>query len=328
MESEESDSMFLISVAVGLSVLMAVVWCIPILRLGVFKWVFERSERNTIMQLQKNKIDFSDIMTQRDIAYRPTGDKGHLLDIYRPINEDSTKPVIINVHGGGLFASYKETNLKFNLEFVKRGHIVINISYRLLPETTFWHQIDDVLAAFRYLSKNYEGLNIDLSKVFIVGDSAGALLTLVSTAINSSSELQEVFGIQQSGLSIKGMGLISIMLDNQRSDLMSVINGFIVNDEDKKRLSVDYLLNPSMVVSKGQLPPVYLVTSQEDLIQKDTLRLQQLLSKNGVDNVLQNYDKGKNKQLMHVFATLHPEWQESQEVIDKMSAFFVNSKVE
>lgn len=315
----------LVGVIVILSVGAIVTWFTSIRKLRFFKWLFERSERKTLAQLRQNQIDFSNIIIERDIAYRPTGNQGHLFDIYRPIKEDETKPVIINIHGGGLFASYKETNLKFNLEFVKRGHTVINISYRLIPETTFWHQIDDVLAALRYISEHYIALHLNIDNIHIVGDSAGALLTLVSTAINNSDELQDKFGINYSGLSIKGIGLISIMLDNQRSDLMSVINDFIVNDEDRKRLAIDYLLQPSSVVAHTKLPPVYLVTSQEDLIQKDTLKLQQLLIEQGVDHILKNYNKGRDKKLVHVFATLYPEWKESQEVIDNLSTFFIGN---
>lgn len=301
----------------------SLIWFTPKLKLQAFKWFFESGERTTLSQLEKGEIDFSKVSVESNIAYRNTGNQGHLSDIYRPKEGNSSKPLIINVHGGGLFASYKETNLKFNLEFVERGHTVVNISYRLIPETSFWNQIDDVMAAYRYLNDNKEKLNLNLDNVYVVGDSAGALLTLMSTSVNNSPELQEKFGIKSSGLSIKGLGLISIMLDNQRSDIMEVINNFIVTEGEKNHPAIDYLLDPASVVPKTQLPPTYLITSKEDLIESDTLKLEKVLVENKVDYQLKNYDKGKDKELVHVFSVIHPDWEESQEVIDKLSNFFV-----
>ncbi|WP_162012166.1 alpha/beta hydrolase [Streptococcus sp. S784/96/1] len=311
----------IVSILLLISLSVMVIWFTPTLKLQAFKWVFESSERQTLVELEQNKIDFSHVNVERDIPYRQTGNQGHLLDIYRPKKEVTTKPLIINIHGGGLFASYKETNLKFNLEFVKRGHTVVNVSYRLIPETTFWHQIDDIMTAYRYLVTHQDSLNLNLDQVYVVGDSAGALLSLMSTAINSSPELQETFNMPQTRLTIKGLGLISIMLDNQRQDIMSLINDYIVTDEDKKRPSLAYLLNPSSIIEKTELPPVYLITSEEDLIQSDTLKLEKRLKENHVPYQLKNYEKDQHNKLVHVFATLHPEWSESQEVIDHLSVF-------
>lgn len=312
-----------ISLLALIILVFSIIWFTPKLKLQAFKWVFESGERTTLNQLEKGEIDFSEVNIESNIAYRDTGNQGHLLDIYRPKVEDSSKPLIINVHGGGLFASYKETNLRFNLEFVERGHTVVNISYRLIPETSFWNQIDDVMTAYRYLNDNKERLNLNLDNVYVVGDSAGALLTLMSTSVNNSPELQEKFGIKSSGLSIKGLGLISIMLDNQRDDLMKVINDFIVAEEEENHPAINYLLNPASVISKTQLPPVYLITSKEDLIESDTLKLERILSDNKVEYQIKDYDKGTDKELVHVFSTIHPEWEESQDVIDRLSTFFV-----
>ena len=56
------------------------------------------------------------------------------------------------------------------------GYTVASISYRRIPETTLWHQVDDVMAAF----------------------------------LEGSGELREAFGIAASGLSFRSAAPASL----------------------------------------------------------------------------------------------------------------------
>lgn len=199
---------------------------------------------------------------------------------------------MINIHGGGLFASYKEVNAHFNYEWARMGYRVVSLSYRRIPETTLWHQIDDVMAALRYISENKETLNLNLDRLYITGDSAGALLCLFAMAINNSSHLQNIFNIKGADLSFRACGLISIMIDTQRKDLLRALNDQITGPDDKGKAYLPYLLNPSSLVGTFEMPPVYQVTSAEDLIQKDSLKLEHLLS--DTEHILKNFEKIPN----------------------------------
>ena len=108
-----------------------------------------------------------------DIPYIDDGERGHLLDIYRRKDHSGSDPVMINIHGGGLFASYKEVNKHFNYEIAKLGYQVISISYRRIPETTLWHQIDDVMHALYFIESHLEEWGMNGDRLYISGDSAG-----------------------------------------------------------------------------------------------------------------------------------------------------------
>ncbi|WP_418968508.1 alpha/beta hydrolase [Alloscardovia omnicolens] len=295
-----------------------VIWRTPTLRLKPFRWIFESAER-----AQVNKpLNADDIAIQKDIAYIDDGNRGHLLDIYRLKDAPADAPTIIGIHGGGLFASYKEVNRDYSFEWVRKGYTVVNISYRRIPETTLWNQIHDCMSALQYLHENSEELGLNLDDSYLVGDSAGALLSLFVNSINESPELQKDFGIQGTPLHIKAMGLVSIMLETNRHDFMDFITPLITDDSDVKTQYYNYLLDPASIIAKTKLPPIFLVTGKQDMIQNETLKLNSILEDYGIKHALKNYPWGKKHILDHVFAIKNPKWEESQEVIELMSNFF------
>ena len=289
-------------------------------RLGclVWRWVFESGDKR---RLAKQMQDLSDLVIEKDIPYIDDGEQGHLLDIYRLPETPEDAPVVVNVHGGGLFASYKEVNANFNYEWARLGYNVVSISYRRIPETTLWHQVDDVMAALRYIGVNARRLGLDTGRCYLTGDSAGALLALFALALEGSDQLQTAFGIKASGIAFRAGGLISIMLDTQRKDLMRAISNVVTCKEDKDTPYEPYLLDPSLLVA-APLPPLFLVTSAEDLIGKDTFKLHSLLEAAGAQHELLDFPEGNERELIHVFSVSYPMYPESREVFAKMDAFF------
>ena len=290
-------------------------------KIGVLLWrkLFESGDAKRLAtQIQ----DLSDLDIQRDIAYLPDGDQGHLLDIYRSKTSDMDAPLVINIHGGGLFASYKEVNVNFNYEWARMGYTVVSISYRRIPETTLWHQIDDVMHALRFIRENADTYGLNLDQCYLTGDSAGALLTLFAASINGSKKLQREFKIQGSALNIRALGLVSIMLDTQRKDLLRSINDMITCKADKGKAYEKYLRDPASLLDVTNPLPSILVTSTEDLIQKDTLKLESVLIRKRAPYELLNYPKGDTNKLVHVFSVCYPMYPESREVLSKIDQYF------
>ncbi len=290
-------------------------------KLGVLIWrhIFESGDEKRLKtQLQ----DLSDLHIVRDIPYLNDGERGHLFDIYELPDLPEEAPVLINIHGGGLFASYKEVNVNFNYEWARLGYRVVSLSYRRIPETTLWHQIDDVMAALRFLKAHEKEYHLNLDRPVLTGDSAGALLSLFAISINGSEALQEAFGIKGADMSFRASGLVSIMLDTQRRDLMSAINSVITEKADQGKPYEKYLLDPALLLEEAKLPPLYLVTSEEDLIGKDTLKFDRVLTERSMKHELLKFPKGTERKLVHVFSVMYPMYPESREVFSKMDAYF------
>ena len=290
-------------------------------KIGVLIWryLFETGDaRRLAGQVQ----DLSDLHIVRDLPYINDGENGHLFDIYELPGLSENAPVMINIHGGGLFASYKEVNVNFNYEWARKGYRVVSISYRRIPETTLWHQIDDCMAAMRYLKAHAGEHRLNLQRCVLTGDSAGALLSLFVLGINESRKLQKEFGIEGAGFTFRAAGFVSIMLDTRRRDLMSAVSSVVTDKNDRGKPWEKYLLDPALLAKEAELPPLYLVTSAEDLIGKDTRKLEGLLSERGAAHKLMDFPKGSERKLVHVFSVCYPMYPESREVFTKMDTFF------
>ncbi len=281
------------------------------------KEIMDKADKKRIKELN---YDSSFVQKQLDIAYIDDGNRCHLLDIYSTKAQNKNTPVIVNIHGGGLFYGHKELNLNFNCELVKRGFKVANLNYRLLPETTLHGQLKDIAAAFRFLNVNRNKYGLNFKKLCIVGDSAGGLLSYMFSTINGSDDLQDIFNIRTNKLKIKGLCLISTMLDTHRHDFLSVMSGLVTNEEERSFPAYSYLVDPARMATT--LPKTLLITSAEDLLREESIRMYKILREHGVLCKLHDQPKVENYQLSHIYPVTYPLYKESIDTVDLIAKFF------
>jgi len=91
-------------------------------------------------------------------------------------------PVIIYIHGGALIFGSRTGMPGEQVNFyLKNGYSVVSIDYRLAPETKLPEVVNDVMDAIQWVQVNgRDSLGIDSSKIFVVGHSAGAYLSLMT----------------------------------------------------------------------------------------------------------------------------------------------------
>ncbi|ONI44400.1 hypothetical protein AN640_05580 [Candidatus Epulonipiscium fishelsonii] len=277
-----------------------------------------------------NKIKMEndkEIIKELDIDYIGDGAKNHTLDIYSIINQDENTPVIINIHGGGLIYGDKELNFNFSCELVKLGFKVVNVNYTLIPDGTFYTQIKDILAAFTFISSNALKYKLNIENIYVIGESAGGLLALMATGINNSSKLQDIFESTTNNLNIQGIGLLSIMLNTQLKDMVQVINPYLFTKQDREHKSFPYLRNPLAILQETKLPKTYLMTSEEDFLNKETLALRQELDKHQIPNKMIYFKKGTNYSLRHCFPIHYPIYKESVTIYNQIKNYFLFNNV-
>jgi acetyl esterase/lipase len=132
----------------------------------------------------------------KDIAYAPKHGERGLLDISLP-DEATACPIIMVIHGGALREFSKERMAGVVAWIVEQGWGAVNINYRLLPQSSFPAPLENTLAAFHWIKAGeHEALRRqDLSRVALLGASAGGFLALTAGFLLGSPEVQSIISI-------------------------------------------------------------------------------------------------------------------------------------
>lgn len=113
-----------------------------------------------------------------DIPYGPH--PKHRLDLYLPPEADLPVPVIFYIHGGAWTVGERDgAYISCCFPCVYSGFAIISADYRLLPETGYPQDLDDVCAAVAWARENAALYGLDTGRFGMIGDSAGAYLTLM-----------------------------------------------------------------------------------------------------------------------------------------------------
>lgn len=255
-----------------------------------------------------------------DIPYIDDGTNEHMLDVYYPEGTNEKLPVIIDIHGGGLMMGDKDSNKIYCSVLAKRGYTVVCVNYRLSPDVLYPSQVQDIMAAFKWVNDNADSYNIDLDKVYVTGDSAGGNLAYYVPLVETSPELCELYGVSPSGLQIDALGLVSGMYDMKtgvNAPLISCYFGF-----DYKNSPYYPYLQPEEVLPLGELPPCYMVSCSRDFLHSSAEHFDSVLTEQGIEHVYRDWGLTVNKSSGHITSVAYPDLEESQQTIDEMLEFF------
>ena len=115
-------------------------------------------------------------MDQGDVEYGRPGGKPLLLDLHVP-DGPGPFPAAILIHGGGFDEGSKSTNVRELFDpLASAGFAWFSIDYRLAPAAKFVDTREDVSTAIRWVKANAKMYHLDVSKLAIIGESAGGFL--------------------------------------------------------------------------------------------------------------------------------------------------------
>lgn len=132
----------------------------------------------------------------RTEVFSQPGGQGLPLDFYRPgaIQDARPKPrpCLVVIHGGGWDGGDRTQLAEWNTRWVAQGYAVAAISYRLAPQAVWPAQGEDVRAAIAWLKTNAARLEIDPSRLVLLGRSAGGQL---ATAVGYGARDPAIRGV-------------------------------------------------------------------------------------------------------------------------------------
>ncbi|CAN1572186.1 Aes Esterase/lipase [Caulobacteraceae bacterium] len=105
---------------------------------------------------------------------RPDGAPEVEVWIYRPRDAVGPLPCIFHIHGGGYVAGDAAQNEGGHRPLAASlGCCIVSVNYRLAPETPHPGPVEDCYAALAWLFANTADLQIDPTRVGVMGESAG-----------------------------------------------------------------------------------------------------------------------------------------------------------
>ena len=260
-----------------------------------------------------------------DIPYIDDGNYYHKLDVMYPnnISENDKLPVIIDIHGGGWMYGDKGLNENYCRALADRGYVVFDINYRLVPDVNVNEQIKDVMSALKWIGENIDNYPCDCENIMLTGDSAGGMLASYASVLLQSQELRDIFGAEGADIKLTALVLTSPVSYMKDGGWFSVYTKPLWGKNYKNSKTYNYMDFDEILPFANEMPPTYLITSSGDTLAKNqTVKLYELLKKNGVSCELANYGKEYGESLPHVFSVLQPFEPAGKEAIDKALEFY------
>lgn len=262
------------------------------------------------------------VTESNDHEYLPDGHRYHKLDVYYPEGTQDKLPVIIDIHGGGWMYGDKELNKNYCLTLAKKGYVVFNMSYRLYPEVIVKDQLWDISKALIWIKEHLDDFPCDKDNICLTGDSAGGMLAFFTAMLAGSSELRDIYEVEDTGISFNAVGLTSPMLF-MNDDSIARYYTRIMLGKNFRNERWGYYVNMEKLLPLGKVPPVFLLTSSGDFLAgSHTRKGAGILREKGLTCQLMDFDRYNGVDLPHVFPVLYPASEESDRAIEEMLSFF------
>jgi hypothetical protein len=141
---------------------------------------------------------------KQDISFAtiPGTDRKLLCDVWQPA--ENIKPsgiAFIYVHGSAFYFLDKDFCTRpFFRHLAAQGHVIMDVAYRLAPETDLMGMIHDVKRAIVWMKQNAEKYGVVPDQIMLGGGSSGGFLALMAAYTNNDSAFtpEELNGMDNS----------------------------------------------------------------------------------------------------------------------------------
>lgn len=282
-------------------ILLRTVFGLILLAAGIFAW-FHLSpwpssmliriafDRDAIAASRKLAVHVpAGILERRDVVYGEQG--SHLrFDVFRPAGE-AQLPVVVWVHGGAWISGNKDYIANYLRILAGKGFATVGVGYDIAPGAKYPTPVRQVNTALAYLTANAKEFGLDMKRVVLAGDSAGAQIAaqvgIVQLDRAYAARLQIVPGIEAG--SLRGMLLHCGGYDIGSVDFSGAFGSFLNTVFWSYFGTRDFLTDPRMtefsVIGNlpGNLPPLFISAGNADPLLPQSRLLAERASSLGAD---------------------------------------------
>jgi acetyl esterase/lipase len=192
---------------------------------------------------------------------------GHVsLRVYSPLGEPArVLPAILFFHGGGWVAGNLETHDGLCRRLSNEtGCRVVAVDYRLAPEHPFPYGLSDAVAALNHVTRNAATFGVDLKRLGVAGDGAGATLAAVLCRIARDA------GSEAIAFQLLLCPILDVRAETQSRRELSAFLDLATFKRDLELYVpegcdlADLRLSPLRAEEFARLPPAFIHTAQFD----------------------------------------------------------------
>ncbi|MDR3216923.1 MAG: alpha/beta hydrolase [Clostridiaceae bacterium] len=259
------------------------------------------------------KLTIYDINKARGLKYkrkiRYCSDERLYLNLcYKEDGGTEKRPVLFYIHGGGFVSGRPEFREAFVSKFAEAGYFTVNVFYGLTPKYVHPYSIENIYKALKWVQENADGYNLDLSRVFVSGESAGATLAAMAGAVSSNPDYKRLFNLDYASrdFKFKGMVLNCGVYDMEKvcasgfphiDYFVEAYYGRSIETVDKE--SINFVsMSPYRFITPD-FPPSFIITAENDKLTDGGNEFAERLKENGVKI---DVFHGEGKTAVHAFA--------------------------
>lgn len=281
-------------------------------------------EKSYIRDLERLDLTRKDkkISEIKDISYIDDDSREHKLDIYY-MNDKKTKPIIIDIHGGGFISSYKEMDSLFSNYLAQRGYIVFNVNYRLAyPKFNVFDQIDDISNAVKWIIENASKYEGNINDMYIIGHSAGGVLAVAEALLCEDEQMRKDYNVEDRKYNYNGIILDCGALHfYERNIAYWGMRNMVFPKGYNKMDKYQYLIfekNKSI----STLPKTVILTNEKDELGKMSYYFKDILDNRNVENLL--IDSGSDGHMGIIYT---PYSENNQSIINQIDGYYKVKKL-
>ncbi len=151
------------------------------------------------------RADEPEIDFRPDVEYGTGGDQKLTLHAALPKDDQSARPALVFIHGGGWAGGNKNDLKDAAREAATKGYVAVSVGYRLAPKDPFPAQVEDVKCAVRWMRAHADELKLDPQLIGAIGFSAGAHLSMMLGVMDKDDGLEGNGGWQDQSSKVQAV---------------------------------------------------------------------------------------------------------------------------
>ena len=197
------------------------------------------------------------------------------IQIVRPSNSgDKTLPVVMYFHGGGWVLGGIDTHDRLVRELTNSiNAAIVFVKYSRSPEAKYPTALEEAYDSIKWISENGKSLNLDPSRMAVVGDSVGGNMATAVAMLAKEREGPKIlyqvlfYPVTEANFDTESYQSFQEGYFLTREAMKWFWESYVSNKADLKKPTVSPLL--SSVEQLNGLPPALVITGEFDVLRDE-----------------------------------------------------------